>query len=188
MFNHYRTDVETALRGVSEERVSEMVAVLKAVQKGRSSVYLVGNGGSASTASHFAGDLTKACGIRAYSLTDFTPTILAYGNDDGWHAMFRNILKPLLSPFDVVMGISCSGNSPNVVEALLFARHYQLPGLRSIGLIGADLSCGVALAKPDVLVSVPFRDIKVQEDCHLVICHAVVGMLRNAPAKAKSVL
>lgn len=187
-FTRYRTDVDTALRGVSAEMVMEAAKVLDATRFRESSVFILGNGGSAATASHFAGDLAKACGLRAFALPDMVSLATAYGNDDGWEDMYAGILRKVLSPFDVVVGISCSGNSENVVESMVMARHYRMPGIKSIGLIGWDMACGVAQACPDVLVSVPWKDIRVQEDCHLVICHSIVELLSDYQAQTKGVL
>lgn len=188
MFQSYRTDIETALRGVSDDKVLEAAMLLRKARASDSSVYVMGNGGSAATASHFANDLVKMCGIRAFSLPDMVSSVTAYGNDDGWQDMYAHLLKRLLCPFDIVVGISCSGNSPNVVSAMVFARHFNMPGLKTLGLIGWDLGCGVGQATPDVLVSVPFREIKVVEDCHLIICHAIAGALSDGKTTTKGVL
>lgn len=187
MWNQYRTDVETALKSVSGESIQKVVDILTRVRSQSAAVYLVGNGGSAATCAHFANDLVKMGGIRAFSLPAMIPLVTAYGNDYEWKEMFSRALKDLLLPYDAVMGISCSGDSPNVVEALMMARHYRLPGIRTIGLIGSNLACKVGQVGPDVLVSVPWRDIKVQEDCHMVICHAIAGELR-ATSQAAGVL
>ena len=181
IFSSYRTDVETALLGINDRDVLDAVAILTQARVKKSAVYIVGNGGSAATASHFANDLVKVCGIRAFSLPDMVSSVTAFGNDHNWSEMYWRLLKRLLLPFDVVVGISCSGNSPNVVEALAFVKEYKMPGLKTIGLIGADLACGIAHVGPDVLVSVPFMDIRVQEDCHMIICHAIVGALSATP-------
>lgn len=179
MFTQYRTDIETALRGISGESVQKVVSLLGSCRKQNAATYILGNGGSAATASHFANDLVKMCGIRAYSLPDMVSGVLAYGNDHGWENMFADLLGRILQPYDVVVGISCSGRSRNVVEALKLARDYNLPGLRTAGLIGANLACPLALVPPDALVSVPYKDIKVQEDCHLIICHSIAGALSD---------
>jgi len=188
MFQKYRTDVETALRGVSETRILEAAAILKKARDQGASVYILGNGGSAATASHFANDMVKVCGIRAYSLPDMVSLVTAYGNDEGWEDMYSRLLVRLLAPWDVVIGISCSGKSPNVVAAMMMARHSRMPGLKSIALIGWDMASAVAQVVPDVVVSVPFRDIKVQEDCHSIICHAIVGVLSDGKTRPSGVL
>ena len=184
MFRTYREDVRTALLSVNPDQVQEAIIILRPAQFQNSTVYIIGNGGSAATSSHFANDLLKMCGIRAVSLTDLSPTVLAYGNDEGWEQMFAGPLNRLLLPQDVVIGISCSGNSPNVVTAIRMAKETILPFIRTIVLIGADANCQLAQCQPDALISVPFRDIRVQEDCHMVICHAIAGALAHASAEA----
>lgn len=179
-FIQYRTDVETALRGVPRMRVGEAEYILKSARNAKKAVYIMGNGGSAATASHFANDLVKMCGIRAYAIPDMLPLITAYGNDESWTRMYSAVLEKLIQPHDVVVAISCSGNSLNVVSAIQSAIDFGHPAalIKTIALIGADLECTLAKLNPDVLISVPFRDIRVQEDCHMVICHAIAGALK----------
>lgn len=176
MFNSYRTDVETALRGVPITFVEEAVNILRQARVNERAVYIMGNGGSAATANHFANDLVKMCGMRAFSILDMTSLITAYGNDEGWENMFRETLTRLMRPQDVLISISCSGNSANVVEAARMVRDRNIVG-NSIALIGADRKCELAQLA-DVVIDVPFKDIRVQEDCHMMICHAIVGMLK----------
>lgn len=184
MFRTYREDVIAALKAISVDKVCEAINILRRAQFQNANVYIVGNGGSAATASHFANDLVKMCGIRALALSDFSPTILAYGNDNGWDRMFSDPLKTMLLPQDVLVCISCSGNSPNVVEALRMAKDINLPSIKTIVLTGHDLNCQLEKLIPDAIIYVPFRNIRVQEDCHLAICHAIVGALTYASAKA----
>lgn len=175
------------MRGVPVDRVDDAVRLLQTAQARGTAVYLLGNGGSAATASHFANDLVKACGIRAYSLPDMVPAVTAFGNDHEWEEMYSRLLRNLLSPIDVVVAISCSGNSANIVDVVKMVHHFAGHQIRTIALIGSDLECLVAKEKPDVLISVPHRDIRVQEDCHMIICHAIVGVL-SATSQAKGVL
>jgi D-sedoheptulose 7-phosphate isomerase len=179
VWKQYQLDVQAALDGISGEKVREAVEILRRAKFHNSNIWIIGNGGSAATASHFANDLLKMAGLRAVALTDMVPTITAYGNDEGWENMFAHALEKLLLPQDVVISISCSGNSKNVVEAVRMVRSHRLPALRTIVVTGADVNCQVAALQPDVIVYVPFKDIRVQEDCHLVICHAIAGALSN---------
>lgn len=176
-FSIYARDVQTALNGISEESFGMCRLLLQRAKHQNATVYIAGNGGSAATASHFANDLLKMAGLRAVSLSDLIPSLTAYGNDDGWENMFAHMLKNLLLPQDVLVCISCSGSSPNVVEALRMAKSINLPAIKTMVLTGSNYECPLALLKPDALVHVPFHDIKVQEDCHLVICHALAGGL-----------
>lgn len=154
-----------------------MLDILRRAKSQNSMVYVLGNGGSAATASHFANDLVKIGKLRAVALADMTPTMLAYGNDDGWDEMFARMLKAYLLPLDVVVAISCSGFSSNVIQAVKQAQEINLPLVQTIVLTGNAWESPLVKLEPDVVVHVPFADIRVQEDCHLIICHAVAGGL-----------
>lgn len=176
-FTEYAKSVSTALKAVSVESVMGVVRLLRTAKGQNAFVYICGNGGSAATASHFANDLTKLAHLRAMALNDLTPTVTAYGNDTKWETMYSEMLKDYLLPQDVVIGISCSGFSMNVVNAIKYAKEVKLPSVKTIALTGATWDNPLTLQKPDVTVHVPFSDIRVQEDVHLVICHAVAGVL-----------
>lgn len=177
MFNHYKMSLITALNSVSEGKVTECVRVLERARSQNATVYIVGNGGSAATAMHFANDLTKVGKIRAVAVPGLVPVVTAYGNDEGWDKMYARYLCAVLLAQDVVIGISCSGNSPNVVEAVKVAKEIHLPAVKTLVLTGADVNCQLAKLIPNVMVYVPFRDIRVQEDCHMAICHAITEAL-----------
>jgi D-sedoheptulose 7-phosphate isomerase len=186
MFSSYRNEVTNALKGIDPEKVQEAVDILRQARSRNACVFIVGNGGSAATASHFANDLLKVCDLRAFSLPDMTPTMLAYGNDLGWQTAFGSMLKVFLRPQDVLIAISCSGNSPNVVGAVQFAKSIErelLPGIKTIAMLGADEHSSISRLFPSVAIHVPYKDIRVQEDCHMVICHAIAGAL-SAQASA----
>ena len=137
-------------------------------------IYIMGNGGSAATALHFALDLQKAAGKNALCLNSNIPLISAYANDDGYESIFVNQLKEA-SRLDVVIGISCSGNSLNVIRAIRHAK--DVCKMITIGFTGDD---GGKLAEEvDYLVRVPFEDIKNQEDAHLALCHAITAALEK---------
>lgn len=176
-YKSYATDVSTALRGVPPSAVQGVIDILKKARERNSVVYIMGNGGSAATSDHFANDLMKMCDLFSISLPSMVPSITAFGNDTGWENMFRAPLLRMLAPGDVVIGISCGGNSLNVLVALEFAKFSKLPEIATIVLTGDNLHSPIAELAPDVLISVPFRDIRVQEDCHMVVCHAIAGVL-----------
>lgn len=176
-FKEYSNDVLTALRSISAEDVALGVDLLRRAKNQNATVYVLGNGGSAATASHFANDLLKMAALRAMALPDLVPTMTAFGNDNGWDNMFADMLKRMLLPQDVVVGISCSGFSPNVIKAVELAKTINLPSVRTLVLTGNTWESPLTKLKPDVTVFVPFNDIRVQEDCHLAICHAMAGAL-----------
>ena len=164
--------VQAALHGLNQYEIEKAVQILTQVRKDDAFVWLVGNGGSASTCSHFANDLEKMAGIRSISIPDMTPGVLAHGNDEGWENMFSKIIQRNGGLRDVVVAISCSGNSANVVRVAEEHNFHKL-----IVLTGDNEKSILAKLNPDALIMVPDRDIKVQEDVHLTVCHAMAGVL-----------
>ena len=152
--------------------------LLECYARGRT-IFVLGNGGSAATASHFACDLAKGTraggqpAIRVVALTDNVPLITAWGNDEGYERVFADQLAALVRPGDVVVAISASGNSPNVLAAAGVARD---AGATTIALTGAAGGRLAPLA--DVVVRVPGGSIEQVEDAHLIVAHSICVALR----------
>lgn len=168
----YFKNVAWYLGEVNHAELQRAVDLLKAAREGFHTVWIVGNGGSAATAGHFANDLVKMCDIQAISVPHQLPSILAYGNDNGWDNMFAHYMNNFLGVNDVVVAISCSGESDNVINA---ARGIE----NLIVMTGNNLESRLALIKPvpKAFLHVASDDITVQEDVHLVMCHAIVKEL-----------
>ena len=169
---HYRQDLQAAINQIDLARVEQVIAWLKQARDEGRTIFTCGNGGSASTASHFACDMVKGASyqrsqrFRVMALTDAAPTISAYGNDVGYHAIYLEQLKNFAGKGDLLLAISGSGNSPNVLEAATYARTV---GCRTVGLTGRD---GGKLAPlVDINLLVPVQHMGVIEDAHLIICH-----------------
>jgi D-sedoheptulose 7-phosphate isomerase len=167
-----------AIGDTSREALEDTVAVLfQAWETGRQ-IFILGNGGSASTASHMANDLSKATIVpgmprmRVISLADNVALMTAWANDTSFEHMFSEQLENLLQPGDVVVAISASGNSPNVLRAVELAR---ARGGVTIGWTG--LSGGRLAPLVDVCVHVPTEDVGMIESVHLVIDHLVTREL-----------
>lgn len=158
------------------DEVEMAVQVLKLVRKNGGTVYLFGNGGSHATASHFANDLMKMARVRAVCLGDLVPTTSAYGNDEEWENMFRAPLEKLLKWGDGMVGISCSGNSKNVMHALEYA---DARSITKVGLTGLSNSSWINNVGLDALVHAPALDIRVQEDLHLMVCHMIIRTMQE---------
>ena len=167
--------------------VAQLVERLfEAYQEGQR-VFIYGNGGSAATASHLAEDLAKGTvkdlsiekRLRVTSLTDCTPFITALGNDCGYDSIFREQLITNASAGDVALGISGSGNSPNVINATKWASEN---GLFTAGLTG--FNGGKLKGMVDVNVHCPILDMEVAENNHMVVVHLLVGGLRTLVAEA----
>jgi D-sedoheptulose 7-phosphate isomerase len=153
--------------------------IFRAYQHGNS-VYIFGNGGSAATASHMACDLVRTATeadkrrIRAISLSDNTAMLTAIANDIGYDAVFVYQLEGNLCPGDVVVAISGSGNSPNVVKAAVYAREN---GARVVAFTG--FGGGKLKALADVCINLESREYGPVEDAHLILEHMITGMLRE---------
>src|SRR5271169_4809769 len=124
--NLYRAALLQAIDAVDLDKVEQAIAILAQARDGNRRIFVCGNGGSASTASHFACDLVKGASFnrqkrfRIMALTDSLPTITAYSNDVSYECVFVEQLKNFAEPGDVVIAISGSGNSPNVLRAMEF--------------------------------------------------------------------
>lgn len=168
------SEVGFALVQLDMLEVEALERVVSRVRDGSGTIYTCGNGGSHATASHFANDLVKIVGVRAVCLGDQVPLTMAIGNDEGWHQMYSNLLKRVLKPGDGVIGFSCSGESGNVMNALSTA---VMRKIVCAGLTGHSYESAINKLGLDALVHVPeIEDIRVQEDVHLIVCHAVTRM------------
>jgi D-sedoheptulose 7-phosphate isomerase len=143
-------------------------------------VFVVGNGGSAATASHMANDLVWGLaqlgkpGFRAMALSDNVPLITAIANDRSYAEVFAKQLEALADPGDVVVAISGSGNSPNVVRAVEVARER---GMKTIGFLGMG---GGKLGKMvDIPIIVPSTDYGPIEDVHMMLDHLLIAYFRE---------
>jgi D-sedoheptulose 7-phosphate isomerase len=175
----YLTELEQVVRDLSRPDIEAVAQALLEAWRARRQVFLLGNGGSAATASHMMNDLNKYASVpgrprfRALALTDNVPLLTAVANDQSYAEVFVEPLLNLLQPGDVVVAISASGNSPNVVRAVECAR---AAGARVIGFCGRP---GGRLAElADLRVIVPSDRIGQQEDGHLILNHALAFALR----------
>jgi len=183
--DRYFDEVLEAIRGIDRSSVRAVVDALFEAWRQDRQIFIIGNGGSASTASHMMNDLckfTRSPGrrpIRAIALTDNVPLLTAYANDQGYEDVFVEPLRAFMREGDVLIAISGSGNSPNVVRAAAFAAER---GACVVGLCGSP---GGKLAElATVRIIVPARHIGQQEDGHLAVNHAVATALRERLASA----
>lgn len=190
-YRQYATELVAALQGLPFGEIERAVAVLHHARVHDRHVFVMGNGGSASTASHMACDLGKGAHVegqprlRVICLNDNVPLLSAYANDTGYENAFASHLEHFVQVDDVVVAISTSGMSPNVIHGVDLARRH---GARAIGLTGAD--GGALLDRVDVCVRVPTTDVERTEDIHLVLSHMMTMGLRllsqGAPPAAKA--
>ena len=167
--NYFRS-LRYAINNLDTRPINQAVAIIREARENDKTVYIFGNGGSASTAEHFACDLMKMAGVRAFALTTL-PILTAYANDEGYDASFLGVLGKVMRPGDVAVGISCSGQSKNVLHALDLA---PLVGKTIMLTSEGSPSKG----HWNCVIRVPGDDIRIQEDIHLAVCHAIAGALR----------
>lgn len=165
--------VTEALTLADEQCIQRVVDILKVVKAAQGTVWLAGNGGSSATASHAANDLTKMGKVKALALSDFVPTVTAYGNDEGWDSMFAHALEAHIGPKDAVIGISCSGNSANVISFLAMAKSRF-----RIGFTGPGVN-RLTQMNLDVVIRGMSDEITVIEDVHSMVFHAIARSLMN---------
>ncbi len=177
----YFQQVQTVLNNLDQTRIVEAVQVLLEANRRGASVYIFGNGGSAATASHFANDLAKGCIVesqprfRAISLTDNVALMTAWANDTGYDNVFAEPLRGLVRPGDVVVGISGSGNSANVLKGITVAREM---GAYTLGMCGYG---GGKLGKlVDLAISSDCTVMQQVEDAHMFICHNLATTITAA--------
>lgn len=170
------SQVSEGMTLLDETEIQSAIHILSAIRKAGGTVYLFGNGGSYATATHFTNDLIKMCRISAVCLGDMASAMLAYGNDEGWNNMFARPLSVMLRQNDGVVGISCGGSSPNVLAALEIAKG---KGNLSIGMTGLGDGTPINQIRLDALIHVRVPDIRVQEDVHMMVCHAIVRSLQE---------
>ena len=160
--------------------IDRVICVLLESARAGRKIFILGNGGSASTASHFACDLAKntivlnAPRLRVISLADNIPLMTAWANDTAFDNVFAAQLSPLVESGDVVLGISCSGNSTNVLNAMAVARHH---GATTIAFTGDD--GGQLKDKADLCIQAPSPHVEQQEDAHLIVEHCICTAIRE---------
>jgi len=175
------TEVRAVLARIPIDAMERVVAIILDAYRRNKHVYILGNGGSASTATHFACDLSKAtivegrARLRVTSLTDNVALLTAWANDTNYENVFAEQLCNLLNTGDVVIAISASGNSANVLAAIEAARGL---GATTVGLVG--FSGGSVKTAADTAIHVESDSYGVVEDCHLVLEHAITESTRAA--------
>jgi len=176
----YIIDLKDVLDRFNYERFEEVVALILGAYYGDQRIFSMGNGGSGSTASHFACDINKGCCMdldkkfKMICLNDNIPTILALSNDVSYDVVFEEQLKNFFSPGDLVIGISGSGNSENVLRAIRYARRNDG---KTIGFSG--FSGGKLLQMVDVSLVAEVDDMQKIEDMHMIAVHMIMQSVHN---------
>lgn len=172
---------------VPAEALSRAISLILHARTSGRRIYVMGNGGSATTASHFVCDLVKTARVqgldpvRAFALTDNTPLMTAWANDAAYDRIFAEQVYALVESGDIVIAITASGNSPNVVEGLIAA---AARGAWTIGMLGFD--GGMCRGLVDVALHIPCDDYGLVEDTHSAITHAITAAVRQAIERESS--
>lgn len=170
---NYFHELQKALAGV------DPAPLLDFVRDCQGTLWLAGNGGSASTAQHWACDLSKAAGRRVQALGSNPAVLTAWANDSDYANVFGAELSRLAQPDDRLICLSCSGTSPNIYYALREARAKKLPCALVTSHRYSELLTHPRMIEPDVVVSVPSEHYGIIEDCHLAIGHWLSEELRG---------
>ncbi len=173
--NGYVSELVSLLNSFQTDQFDLIVKTLLDAYEREKNIFIMGNGGSGSTASHFACDINKGCSMdldkkfRVYCLNDNIPTMLALANDVSYEAVFVEQMKNFFSPGDVVIGISGSGNSENVLRAIRYANENKGETIGLSGFSGGSLS---------LLAHIPFvaaiDDMQKIEDLHMIVVHMIM--------------
>lgn len=176
--SEYFSRVKETIDKLSEVDLSEIMNVLNKARDEKRHIFICGNGGSASTASHFCCDFNKGISsnqkskFRFLCLSDNIPSMMAYANDFSYEEIFVGPLRNLFNKGDLVIGISGSGNSSNVIKALQYANDNE--GI-SIGITGYDGGVIKKICKYNV--HVPVMDMQISEDIHMMFDHCMMSIL-----------
>lgn len=175
--NNYFNRIKQAIDNVNKGSISNFISLMKDASKQQRKIYIFGNGGSASTASHFACDFNKglkSMGFNVESLCDNVATLLAIANDINYEDIFSEQLKGKITDNDIVIGISGSGNSKNVIKALQLANSIGADTVGITGYNGGEIAKMVTLS-----VNFPILDMQISEDCHLILNHMTMQILKE---------
>jgi D-sedoheptulose 7-phosphate isomerase len=174
----YVEQLASAFSQAQDGVCNQLAGSLDAARERKANVFLCGNGGSAANANHWANDLiygagkTGRGGVRAHSLAANTSVIMCLANDTGYDNVFSGQLGVLASLGDILIALSGSGNSPNILRALEEAKRL---GMETWAIVGYDGGKALQLAKN--AIHFPVNDMQVAEDLQMVVCHEVTKIL-----------
>lgn len=174
----YFESVCRILDGLSRENISALTDVLLSARDNEGTIFVFGNGGSGANASHICGDFIKGISyglekrFRIICLNDNIPALMAIANDASYEDIFVEQLKNFLKKDDVVIGISGSGNSRNIVKALEYANKV---GAKTAALCG--YSGGIIKNIAEISIHAEIDNMEVAEDIHLVVAHCIKNII-----------
>lgn len=182
----YLSHIKKVLTGIDTKEVGRFVATLLDARERGALIFFIGNGGSAATASHFANDLCIGTNdyekpFRVVSLTDNVAVLTAISNDFGYEEIFVRQIRMLAKPGDVLVAISASGNSPNLIKAFEYARAI---GIKTVAITAFDGGRIKEVADEGIHVPTEVKEYGPAEDAHMVLDHLVGAYLARHIARA----
>lgn len=178
----YSAYLATVLTKLDYNEIGKMIETILDARERGAHIFFIGNGGSAATASHFANDISIGTRVtekpfKAMSLTDNVAIITAVGNDDGYEYIFTKQLQNFANDGDVLVAISASGNSPNIIHTVNYAKQ---KGLKIIGLSGFDGGKLRGLSDIKIHVQTAKGEYGPVEDVHMFIDHLIGSYFNRA--------
>jgi D-sedoheptulose 7-phosphate isomerase len=179
----YFMEMEEIIRNLPKEDINNVVDIIFDAWKNEKQIFTMGNGGSASTATHLAADLSKTTIVqgkkrfKAFALTDNIPLVSAWTNDSGFDEIFKGQLENVIQSGDVVIGISVHGGkgwSANLIKAIEYAKS---KGAKTIGMAGFD--GGIMKKICDACIVVPIDSTPHVESFHVVLQHLIIFYLKE---------
>ena len=175
----YLNYLQSILKKIDTKEIARFIETLLNARKRKATVFFIGNGGSAATASHFANDISIGTNdyddpFKAISLTDNVSILTAIGNDFGYEEIFVRQLRVLGQPEDVVVGISASGNSENLLKAFEYAQEI---GIKTVAITGFDGGKLKNMADEGIHVPTGYKEYGPAEDAHMILDHLVGAYL-----------
>jgi histidinol-phosphate phosphatase family protein len=183
----YLRKLEQVIHDLPRQEIRQTVQALMHARSAGQHIFIIGNGGSAATAAHMVNDLNKLPATRdgklfkATDLASNMPWLTALANDDGYADTFLNQLRNFIEPGDLVIAISTSGNSANIIKAIEFARQQQAIIIGFTGCNGGRLKSLV-----DICVCVPGELIGHQEDVHMALDHCIAFTIRQLTEEGRT--
>ncbi|MBE2246154.1 MAG: SIS domain-containing protein [Candidatus Competibacteraceae bacterium] len=172
--------LKETLDSLDSNQVGQAIQAFFRVHNEDATIYIFGNGGSGATASHAAGDFLKGASyglkkrFKVICLNDNIPSMMAIANDIGWDDIFIEPLKNFLHPHDLVIGISGSGNSRNVVKGLQYAKDLGVQTIAFCGYKGGEIS-----RMADIVIHAKAMDMEIAEDVHMVVFNIIKKEMMN---------
>jgi D-sedoheptulose 7-phosphate isomerase len=178
LIKNYLNNLTKTINALNTSEIETFINVVQHAKECGNTIFIMGNGGSAATASHIVCDLNKGSSLntdkrfKVICLNDNVPTMMAWANDNGYDEIFVEQLKNFLNPNDVVIGISGSGNSKNVLKAIEYANS---KGAVTIGWTGYDGGILKRISKYSINANI--NNMQISEDIHMILDHLIMSVL-----------